>query len=41
MGFKDAGMPHSRHSGASRNPAREAQIKNWIPAFAGMMRGAG
>jgi hypothetical protein len=29
--------PHlARHSGGSRNPAREAQGKNWIPAFAGM-----
>jgi hypothetical protein len=25
-----------RHSGASRNPAREAQSEDWTPAFAGV-----
>src|SRR2546427_7180322 len=32
----DSKRPRLRHSGASRNLAREAQRKNWIPAFAGM-----
>jgi hypothetical protein len=27
-----------RHSGASRNPAREAQTQNWIPVFASSFR---